>query len=335
MDERGTSRLRFLGGAAALAGLAAGAGVNARSARSAGPRSYSAGNFFLVLDGVKTGFLSSVEGGAITGEVIRETSGGSYFIKKHLGQPKYEEFTIDLGLSMAKPVYDWIASSWSTNYQRRNGSILAGDAKLEVQTQRDFFNALITETTIPAADAAAKDVASMTVKFAPEIIRKAKGGGALPAEPKNKEQKQWLPSNFRLAIDGVDCTKVSKVDAFTVKQATAQDGIGDGRDYQPEPGKLEFPNLRIALAESAAESWVTWHEDFVISGNNDESKEKGGSLVFLSPDRQTDLLEVKFYNLGIFKLVPDKVESNSDQIRRVVAELYCERMELVYKGGAA
>jgi hypothetical protein len=38
--------------------------------------------------------------------------------------------------------------------------------------------------------------------------------------------------------------------------------------------------------------------------------------------------DANFFNLGIFKLAPEKQEANSDQIRRVVAELYCERMEL-------
>ena len=33
-------------------------------------RSYVAGNFQLVLDGVKTGFLKSLDGGAAVGEVV-------------------------------------------------------------------------------------------------------------------------------------------------------------------------------------------------------------------------------------------------------------------------
>ena len=60
---------------------------------------------------------------------------------------------------------------------------------------------------------------------------------------KSPAQKQFLPSNFRLEIDGLDCTKVSKIDSFTVKQPIQTDDIGDKRDYKKEPGKLEFPNL--------------------------------------------------------------------------------------------
>jgi hypothetical protein len=49
-------------------------------------RSYVAGNFQLVLDGVKCGFLKSVDGGAAVAEVISESVGSSCFAKKHLGQ---------------------------------------------------------------------------------------------------------------------------------------------------------------------------------------------------------------------------------------------------------
>lgn len=295
-------------------------------------RSYVAGNFSLVLDDIKCGFIKSVDGGGITAEVISEAVGPSYYVKKHIGQPKYEDFLLQIGLAMGKPVYDWIAASWNGNYQRKDGAIVAVDYKMEAKSQQEFFNALITETTIPACDGASKDPAYLTVKFAPEYTRVTKASGKVGTTV-SKQQKLWLPSNFRLEIDGLDCSKVNKVDSFTVKQVAVTDDIGDARDYLKEPGKLEFPNLKITLAESASETWYDWHADFVIKGNNDESKEKNGSLVLLSPNRQTELARINFFNLGIFKIASDKAEANADQIKRVKAELYCERMEFVVGGG--
>src|SRR5687767_12656148 len=60
-------------------------------------RSYVAGNYFLNLAGLKTGFVKSVEGGGIFAEVIQEPTGPSYYVKKHIGTPKYENFTLQLG----------------------------------------------------------------------------------------------------------------------------------------------------------------------------------------------------------------------------------------------
>jgi phage tail-like protein len=296
-------------------------------------RSYVSGNFFFQIDGVKCGFIKSVDGGAISAEVINEPVGPMYFVKKHIGQPKYEDFTLQIGFSMSKAVYDWIAASWQMNYQRKNGAIIACDYKLDAKSQREFFNALITETGIPACDGSSKEPAYLTLKFAPEYTRYTKASGKAAGELGKSEQKLWLPSNFRLTIDGMDCTKVAKIDAFTVKQTAVTDDLGDARDYLKEPGKLEFPNLKITLAEVAAQGWYDWHEDFVIKGNNDEGKEKNGVLEFLSPNRQDVLLTIKMFNLGIFKITTDKSEANADQIKRVSSELYCERMELQFGKG--
>ena len=51
-------------------------------------RRYEAGNFFFELDGVKCGFIKSVEGGGVSAEVINEPVGPNYYVKKHIGQPK-------------------------------------------------------------------------------------------------------------------------------------------------------------------------------------------------------------------------------------------------------
>lgn len=296
-------------------------------------RSYVSGKFFMEIDGVKVGFLKSVDGGGITAEVINEPAGPSYYVRKHIGQPKYEDFTIQIGFSMSKAVYEWIASSWTMNYQRKNGMITALDYNMAPKSARRFHNALITETTIPACDGSSKEPAYMTVKYAPEFTRyeKPSGGSSQYGEFGKMEQKIWLPSNFRLDVDGLDCTRVNKVDSFTVKQTAVTDDIGDARDYMKEPGKLEFPNIKVSLAEVTSEKWWAWHEDFVIRGNNGPTNEKTATLTMLSPNREDELCVLTFKNMGIFKLSADKAEANADQIKRVTAELYCEEMTFEYK----
>jgi hypothetical protein len=291
-------------------------------------RSYVAGTFQLKLDGIEAGFIKSVDGGAISAEVISEPVGPAAYVKKHIGPPRYEDFSIELGLWMAKAVYEWIQSSLKMNYARKNGSIVTYDYNLEARSEREFFNALITEVGFPSLDGASKDQCYLTVKFSPEMIRMKKASGKATLPPVKAAQEMWLASNFRLEIAGLDCSKVSRVDAFTVKQTAVADDIGDARDYRKEPGKIEFPNLSFALAETAAATWMDWFEDFVVKGNNGEDREKNGSLIFLSPNRQSELGRINFFNLGIFKLAPTKADAADEQIRRVTAELYCERMEL-------
>jgi phage tail-like protein len=300
----------------------------------ADPRNYVSGNYYLNLDGVKCGFLQSVDGGAVSADVVSEPVGPDFYVRKHLGPPRYEEFILQFGLSLAQPLYDWIAAACTNQYQRRNGTIITTDQRLEARSQREFYNALISEITFPDIDASSRQPGYLTLKFAPEYTRYSKASGKVdgPARP---APKAWLPANFRLEIAGLDCTKVNKIDTFTIKQSTTSDDIGDARDKLREPGKLEFPNLRITLAEVAAQSWIDWHEDFVIKGNNDSTKERTGSLILLSPNVQQELARINFYNLGIFRLAPTRSEANADQIKRVTAELYCERMEFQMKGQGA
>jgi len=290
----------------------------------AGTRNYAAGNYFFNLQGVKCGFLKAVDGGDISAEVIEEKLGPEYFVKKHIGQPKYEDVELTFGFGLVQDVYEWIAASWKQNYARKDGSIVVTDATLQAKSERQFFHALISEVTIPALDASSKDAAYFTLKFSPEYTREVKAAGKL-IMPKPSPQKQFLPSNFRLEIDGLDCSKVSRIDSFTVTQAIVTDPIGDAHDVPAEPGKLDFPNLRVTLAAAGAATWSAWFEDFVLKGNNDESAEKGGAIVFLAPDLKQELGRIELHNVGIFALrhpVPA-----AEAVSRVVAELYCERME--------
>ncbi|MFB3922925.1 MAG: phage tail protein [Terriglobia bacterium] len=330
--------LRRAGLTVAASGAVSHLGVSVASARTPAPappdpqriaRAYAAGNFLLTLDGVKCGFVRSVEGGGVQAEVINETTGASYFVKKHIGQPKYEDVTFDLDFRLGKNIYDWISASWMADYSRKNGSIVAADYQMNATSEREFKNALVTETTIPAMDATSKEPAYMTIKIAPEYTRLGKSSGKLSMAMSKGDQKLWLPTNFKLDIDGLDCSRVTKVDAFTIKQKTVGNQVGEARDYLKEPGKLEFPNLRISISEISAPSWIDWHEDFVIKGNNGEPQEKNGSLIFYTPNLKQELGRIKFYHLGIFRLGGPSSESAA-QVQQLTAELYCERMEFQY-----
>jgi phage tail-like protein len=295
---------------------------------SDGNRSYVSGNFGFDLDGVKCGFVKEIEGLGVTADVIAQAAGPTPWTAKSISKPKYEACTMKLGFSMGKPIYDWIRASWEGNYQRKKGAVTAANHKLESMSTREFYEAIITETTIPACDGSSKDPSYLTLKFEPEYIRYKKGDGKkLTGEFGKGEQKMWLPSNFRLEIPGLDCTKVNKIDSFTIKQSKVDEGVGDTRDQSIEPGKLEVPNLKITLSEEYSHTFYAWHEDFVIVGNNEHPKHKGGSLVYLNRTRQKELLTLTFENIGIFKISAAGRNNNEDKIASVVVELYCEAIK--------
>ena len=53
-----------------------------------------------------------------------------------------------------------------------------------------------------------------------------------------------------------------------------------------------------------------------------------GALVFLAPDLKAELGRVTLRNLGIFALRHPRASAGTEAVQMVIAELYCERMEL-------
>ncbi|MEO6952186.1 MAG: phage tail protein [Polyangia bacterium] len=301
-------------------------------------RAFIAGKFAFELDSIRAGWLFKAEGGAAKAEVINEKLGPDHIVKKHIGGVEYEEITVSCGSGMSKGLYDWIKASFDHNYMRKNGAVVAANFNTEELSRLDFFNALISEIGFPALDAAAKDPCKISLKLKPEYTRyKAGGGGKISGGSytvDQAKQKQWLTSNFRLRIDGTDCTRVNKVEALTIKQKNVANPVGEMRDYEQEPANLEIPNLVVTMPESHSKEFFDWHSRFVINGENSDSMEKGGTLEYLSSDLKTTLFTINFEHLGIFKISPDSVESGSDNIRRVKIEMYCENMSFAYSSSA-
>jgi hypothetical protein len=286
-------------------------------------RTPAAARFQLTLDGVACGLTPSVSGGDVSADVVAESADASYFVKKHIGAPKYEDFSAEIDFGFGHDVWDWIANSFRQNYARKDGSVTTVDVDLNAKVERQFFNALLVEVAFPALDGASKEPGKVTIKFSPELTRSHAASGKVSAGP--AKAKRWLASNFKLELDGVDCTRVKRIDSFAVQLPVSADAVGSARDLQKEPGRIDFPNLRVTIAEgSSIASWKAWFEDFVINGNNDESKEKNGAIVLLTPDLKTELARVVLHNVGIFALRRGQ--------QAEVADLYCERMDFQMPG---
>jgi hypothetical protein len=310
-----SNRARFLSLAALLVSSTAWAGPPPGGKPGSKPASKADVSSFH-LDGVKAGSLRNVDVPFATSEVVEESQGPTYFAKKHLGGVRYPDITFTVGADASKPLRDWIWASLQMNYQRKNGSITEGNGEVE------FFNALITEIGFPAMDGAqAGKHAYVSMKMAPEYTRRVKSDAAqtLAADPQPLHME-----NFKLVIDGLETTKVAKIDAITIKQTTQSDDIGDARDYLVEPGKLNFPNLTIYMRPADAQSFIDWHKDFVIMGNCFEDKEKGGTLQYLTADRTDTAFELELHNIGIFAI--DEVKIDDRKLLKI--DMYVERISL-------
>jgi phage tail-like protein len=297
-------------------------------------RGYTGGKYALELDGTTAGWVQSIRGGDASSDVVEEKLGANTTIKKHLAGVKYSDIEVDCGTGMSKPFYQWLVDTFDQKHTRKNGAVVSADYNYNETSRLTFFNALIKEIAFPTLDAASKDPAKLTVTFSPELTRRQKASGSVKGNgyTGTQIQKKWLPSNFRLKIDGLDCTRVSRIEALVVKQAIVENAVGEFRDFEKEPAHLDIPDLVVTIAESQAADFINWHEDFVINGHNTDDREKNGTLEFLTPNLQEVLFTIGFQHLGIYKLTRLEVSAGSDSISRLQASMYCEQMTFAAPG---
>jgi hypothetical protein len=228
---------------------------------------------------------------------------------------KITDISFQCGTGMKKAFYDWIKDALGGKHTKKDGTIVTATDTHTATARLAFTGALVSEIGFPALDASSKDAARFFVRLSPHATHAVPlppSAAARQLSPGPANPKPWLASNFRLRIDGLDCSSVTRVEALTITRK--------------EPATMEIPNLVITLPESHAHSWKRWHEAFVIKGNNGDEAEKTGTLEYLAPDMKEVLFSLSF------KMKPNKVESGAEG--RVKAEMYCEEIVFKYGGGA-
>ena len=290
-------------------------------------RAYAGGRQSLELDGVAVP-VKSVEGGGASAEVILSPVGPDQTQTKRLGPVKYDDITIQVSPAMPKSLADWVTSAWSRGYTRKSGAIVEADYNNKELARLAFTNAVVAETTIPTLDAAAKNLGYVTITIVPEVVREMKASGATaPVFKDAGKAREFIASNFRLEIAGLPGDKVTKIDAFTVKQKITVNNVGQDRFLKREPGVTVYPDLVVTMSESGDDKWDAWFQSYVIKGSRGADQMKSGKLTLLSPDLKTVLATINLYNVGIYSFQPVALESGT--IRRMEAKLFVDRMEII------
>jgi hypothetical protein len=226
-------------------------------------RSYTGGHFAMGLNGSFAGFLNSVKGGMLKGQNI----------------------TLECSPSaMGKEIQQWIKKSFNGN-ERRSGSIVAADFDYKAKAYREFQDALITEITFPKFDASDKDPAYMTIKIQPESVRNREGDGAKVAKPDSRSQKSWLPCNFRLEIEGLDCKYVSSIEFPNLLARIPKRGS----------------NVTLVIPEEAAQKWPVKWEGPDLDASKNDFKPRDGRITLLD-ERGRSLMAIDFRMVKIVQV---------------------------------
>jgi len=300
---------------------------------SAGPpRAYAAAHFALELDKKKDlGMFRSIEGGGIKADVMTYQNGGTYDRWRQLGKPKFEDIKLQVGMAMSASFYTWMEQFFGGNAVRKNGAIIAADFYYKERARREFTDAMIKELTFPKLDGQDKNTAYMSVALSVEDIQFIKGGGAeLSQNAGSNEQKAWKACNFRFVLDTFECcTRVTKVDSFTIKQNVLEYASGGRRSVSKTPSAIDFPQLSFYLPESDAQPLF---EHFTRRGVNGEIPGRLNGHIEMFDNEKATVFSVAFMNADILNIQPDKSDATSEEIKQVKVDLYVESMSFTYSG---
>jgi hypothetical protein len=149
----------------------------------------------------------------------------------------------------------------------------------------------------------------------------------------DKARDSYVPNNFVLTIPTHEeaCKHVVKVDPIMIDFKLARDLDDEKPDFAIQGAQVECSNLCITVAESHADSFRKWFDDFVINGNNGDDQEKNGTLELLTQDRKRKLITVNLGHMGIFRMAPVKPEPGMEEAtRRVKIEMYVQAIAVKF-----
>ncbi len=278
--------------------------------------------YMLSVKGSDVNFPKAVTGGAIFAGVQRPTAshrgknieGGGYEV---------EDTIISIGFDESPDLYDWIKAASENGGSPRSCFLTVYDQNRQPKEKTELRNTIISEISVPACDTyASQEPAYLSVSLSPQKAVNVPNPAPWPSGANTPTQRMWIPSNFKLEIAGLDCTKVTRIESFSIKQL---------RNALGNPA-LEVSNLRVTVPESAGQTWKAWCNDFLVLGHNAESNEKSGTLTLLAGNGADACFQVKFINLGLSRFGKDPANAAN-----YVADLFCDSMRFQYiasQGGA-
>jgi hypothetical protein len=284
------------------------------------------------LNGLNAGLITSFEGMDIKAEKNETKPGGDFYTRKSIGKITPSEGTLKVASTQSRALQEWIDATLAADWAYKDGRIIQANMKNKNVREASFVRALITSIKFPEFKGDSKDMAFVDLKFQPtEVTWKAGDMSSISVGNEgNLNIKKMTQGAFKLSLDGLDTSRVSKMDGIEIKQVIEFDKIGPSRTSEIAPCSIEFPDLKLTLSEATAESYYAWHEDFVIKGNCGQGKEKGGQVEALAQDMKTVLSTVTFENLGIYELKTDAAKSGEKSLKRINVTMYCESMKVKF-----
>jgi len=294
-------------------------------------RSYSASLFGLDLGGKMAGYLKKITPPEMKGDKVEHKTGHLLKTSKAISNYSHGDFSFSCAMNMGKDLQDWIKASFDSAHRYVDGALLIANFDGEEQRRINFQQALITECSFSNLDATSKDAVYVDVKCQAEHVRNVKGSGKI-ATATGSRAKDWMCSNFKIEIPGLDCTTVSKVELPKFTQKVTQDAVGHMREQSYIPTSVDLSDLTVTFAPGPAgkveDQWMAAAEKWFIAGETLEEQHLNITITFFAPNQTTILGEITYGGCGWLSMKPGDLE-RGEKTRTNTAKFYVETVQKI------
>ncbi|CAI9398605.1 hypothetical protein [Aestuariimicrobium sp. T2.26MG-19.2B] len=271
------------------------------------------------VDGVQVGITDSVTGGALSSMIVGLPGPGDT-INQHVSHPLYEPLSWTMGAALDSGLPDWIMAAVNQRTVPSRGSLSFRSTTGEEAQRLEWGELTELHVAFPLLDATRSERGVVTATLHAGRLHRTAGSPAASATPKEARQPQWLVNNFRLTIDGLDCSRVSRVQPPEVVVTIPSTAVGERRE---PTGAVSSRVGNLSLQLEDATGFFAWYEDVVQGGNNGTAGERSGRLECLAPDLKQVLFSVELTGLGIMRIAPQWT-ATSGKPSTTEVDLYCE-----------
>jgi hypothetical protein len=264
--------------------------------------------FAVAIDGTVVAAQNAV-GGLVKADVSTMFSGAGGPPKRQISSFAYTNLAFQVGLDVGAPMLNWINAALKGAPVTKSGTLIELDVQNRAKSYLDFTNAAIADFVVPGFDGSSKTPNTFTleVSIAKSMFR---AGDDAPIQS-SFQAKPFLPSNFRLNIDGLPTTRVRLIAPISFRRGT---------------GGIAPTDLVVTFASTDVAPWREWVDDFIVKGNNGQGKEKQGSIEVMAANLSDVLASLALRQIGIRELVPD----DTSALRGYRASMYFEFGQLSY-----
>ncbi len=297
--------------------------------------------------GVAHGPLFSVLGApmaapATTSHVVLDLGGSNAGAVKDLsggdplagGQFSDISFHAALPVPAGAPFGQWIWGATNGQSTTRDGRFAMVDYQGRITDALEFRGARIREVTFDALDAASREPGRVTVKLSPQTAaHQTYNPPSAAPSGWNVSQKVWLSSNFRVAIEGLPCNRVSKVASFSLVPAAPPPGTVKGlalASPKVEAFSVKATSiatditLTVAMADYTA--FQTWATSVLTQGHSTDTK--NGTIQLLDASLQQTVQTISFTGLIVTAIHTNTVSGSGDQIQRFTITMHAPKVSI-------